>query len=118
MTFSWPFAQTWTFTRAATQDRNGDRAGETTFTVAGCVFWSEGVAGSTRAEVEDDFRRNTTTSRANIAVPVEADVRATDRPTSPTGEKFTFIGQGRWDMPHALTGWRPGYRLFRMQGVT
>lgn len=113
----WPFAQTWTFVRAATQDRTGDRAQESTFSVAGCVFWSEGVRGSTRSEVEESFARETTTSRAVLACPENADVRTTDRPRSPSGEQFVIIGQGRWAEAHALTGWRPGYRLFRIQGV-
>lgn len=113
----WPFGQTWTFTRAATQDRTGDRSQETTFTVAGCVFWPEGIAGSTRAETEADFARNTTTSHANLAVPDTEDVRSSDRATSPTGEKFLLIGQPRWQLPHALTGWQAGYQIFRIEGV-
>lgn len=75
------------------------------------------MAGSTRSEVEEDFARNTSTSRAVLAVPEGADVRSADRAVSPEGEQFTLIGQGRWAQAHPMTGWRPGYRLFRIQGV-
>lgn len=107
----WPFGQTWTFTRPGTEDRTGDRAAGAPFTVAGCVFWPD-------AETAEDFARNTITAHGTLAVPESADVRQTDRPQSPTDEKFTIVGLARWSGPHALTGWRPGYKLFRVKGVT
>lgn len=103
--------QTWSFTRAGVQDKVGDRSAETTFTVDGCIFWPD-------SETVEDFARDTVTSHGTLAVPDTADVLHTDRSTSPEGRKFTFAGLGRWGEAHPLTGWRPGYKVFRLKGVS
>lgn len=105
------FGRTWSFTRPGTEDRTGDQTPESTFTVDGCVFWTE-------SEAVQDFQRNTITSRGILAIPDAEDVQQTDRPTSPDGEKFTFTGLARWSEPQALTGRRFGYRIFHVKGVT
>lgn len=103
--------ETWTFTRPGSRDRTGDHQTDTTFTVEDCVFWSE-------AEEVTDFQRNTVVSHGMLSIPSDANVQQTDRPTSPSGEKFTIVGLSRWSGPHPLTGRRTGRQLFRVKGVT
>lgn len=93
-------------------DRTGDTPGpDQTIVVDGCVFWTEG-------EAAEDFGRNTITSRALLAVPTSAGILLSDRPKSPAGERFTFVGLERWSGRHPLTGYDFGYEVFRVKGVT
>lgn len=102
---------TWTFTRPGVQDPTGDTQAGTTFTVQDCIFWPE-------SEEATDFQRNTVVAHGMLAIPDSADVRTSDRPTSPTGEKFTIVGRSRWSGPHPLPGHVTGRQLFRVKGVT
>ncbi|MFC8531932.1 hypothetical protein [Nocardia sp. NPDC057227] len=102
--------KTWEFTRPAEQDRTGDYGSDSKFTVSGCLYW-------TSSEVEESFGRNTITASGILAVPHTKDVRVTDRPKSPAGDKFTIVGQARWGEAHPLTGRRFGFKFFEVKEV-
>ncbi|MFD4442519.1 hypothetical protein ACFWPK_22390 [Nocardia sp. NPDC058519] len=106
----WP-GETWTFERPGEKDRNGDRLPDTTLTVEGCVFWTEG-------ESIEDFGRDTRISRGLLSVPSSEGIKETDRPKSPAGERFQIVGRERWGGPHPLTGYDFGEEVFRVKGVT
>lgn len=103
--------ETWEFVRPSARDRVGDHQPDSTFTVDGCIFWTE-------SEDSTDFQRNTVITRGTLAVPVAADVEPSDLPRSPTGEKFTIDGLGRWSQSHPLSRRSFGYRLFQVRAVT
>lgn len=103
--------ETWTFERPGEQHRTGDREPDTVLTVEGCVFWTEG-------ESVVAFGRETVSSSGLLSVPADAGIKQTDRPRSPSGERFTITGLERWGGAHPLTGYDFGDEVFRVKGVT
>ena len=107
-----PHGQTWTVLRRGPRDRDGDAQSEFNahHQIPGCAF------APTGSETEE-FRRDSESALADLYVPVDADVLASDQLESPTGEVYAVRGKPQWDQLHPMTGWSPGMKVVRLRGV-